>query len=252
MKRIVIGNGIVSVLSLTAILSVRAAGQTNPDAIREYVSSALSPFNTGNYAGYKVLLEGAAAERFAPLAQRADSESPTAVFVADPPPDKQGRPKPQLALSCSFVSHVKGRDYDVIFITQYLRNGLTEGQLLAVLAHEAGHFRQMREYRKEHPDDIALKRFHFSRALEAEADAWALATPEVDPRDFKGMIEALDRLNDEVTRKHPGLVKSGLGTTALIPYSVQTRLELGWDHPTSGSRVKAAEKEMARRGLQEN
>jgi Zn-dependent protease with chaperone function len=237
-------------LGLTAMLA-GYPDDSSLDPIRAYVGSALSPFNRGNYAGYKRPLEGAVAQRFAPLAARADAESPVAIFIAEPPVDSQGRPKAQLALSCGFVSRLQGHDYDVIFLTQYLKEGLTDGELLAVLAHEAAHFQQMREYRRQHPDDMALKHFHFSRGLEAQADAWALGAPEVDPRDFKGMIQQADRLNDEATKRHPGLVKSGLGTTKLIPYSVQTRLELGWDHPTSGSRIKTAETEMARRGLSE-
>jgi Zn-dependent protease with chaperone function len=233
-------------------LAARLRGQTaedDLDPVQQYVGSALTPYNTGYYAGYKTPLVGDVARRFAPLAKRADPGSRIAIFLVEAPTDRKGQPKAQLALSCSFSVSIDDRDYGVIFLTRYLKDGLTDGQLLAVLAHEAGHFRQTREYRIAHPDDTALKRFRFSKALEADADAWALAAPEVDPRDFKAMIIAADRLNDLASRKHPGLFKSALGTTALIPYSVEARLGMGWDHPTSGSRIKAAEQEIRDRGL---
>lgn len=253
-RRRAIGSGIVSsVFSLASAAfaqqSVIVSATQSLASIAAYIGGASSPYNSGNYAGPKTLLTGELTARFAPIAERADPESLTAVFIVEPPSDSRGRPRAQLATACSFACRLDDFDYEVIFVTRYMRDGLNDAQLLAILAHEAGHFRQTRDYRRTHPSDIALKHFHFSRGLESDADAWALSAPEVDPREFKSMIETLDRLNDQASKKHPGLAKSGLGTTVFIPYSVQTRLELGWDHPTSGSRIKAADREIQRRGL---
>jgi hypothetical protein len=240
---------------IVAVRGVRGWGQTvAPEdriAIEGFINGGLSPFHTGYYAGHKVLLEterkGDFAEKLNSVAKGFDPNNPTVVFIVDPPMDKQGGPKPQLALASGFIQNVAGKDYDVVFATRYLTEGLKQGQLLAVLAHECGHFRQMREYQREHPDDRVLKHFRLSRKLESDADALSLSCPEVDPLDFKDMIIAIDKLNDEAGRRHPFLLKGGLGTTKLIPFSMQTKLEMGGNHPTSGSRIRAAENEMKRR-----
>jgi hypothetical protein len=83
--------------------------------------------------------------------------------------------------------------------------------------------------------------------LEAAADAFALSCPEVDPNDFRSMLIEVEKLQDEAAREHPLLYKDFIGSTKLIPASVQTNMAFGGDHPMTRTRIKEADKEIQRR-----
>jgi Zn-dependent protease with chaperone function len=224
-------------------------------ALDGFVNGESSPFTKGYYAGRKILLGSAELpgkaeflEKLNAIANRADPRTPTVVFIARPPLDRRRNPKPQIAgAESTLVYNLNGKDFNVIVVTQYLKNGLTDGQLLALLSHESGHSRQRRDYRLEHPADWNLQHFERGKKSESDADAFALSCPEVDPRDFKEMLVATSRLNDEAGKKHPFLFKGSFGTTKFIPVSAQVKMELGWDHPLNASRIKMADGEIARR-----
>jgi Zn-dependent protease with chaperone function len=173
------------------------------------------------------------------IAKRLDMETPV-VLIVEPTLDQKGNPKPQKPDSgIGWANGVKGRHYNIIFVTKYLKDGLTDEQLLSVLAHETGHFPQ---YKKNGGRETP----HGS-ALERQADAFALSCPEVDPNDFKSMLIQVDKLQDEAARKHPLLYDDFVGSTKVVPASVQTRMLLGGDHPTTRARIKEADKEIRRR-----
>jgi Zn-dependent protease with chaperone function len=173
------------------------------------------------------------------IAKRLDMDTPE-VLIVEPTLDNQGNPKPQKPdSSIGWANGVKGRHYNVIFVTRYLKDGLTDGQLLAVLAHETGHFPQFKkDGGKETPHGTKMER---------QADAFALSCPEVDPNDFKSMLIQVDKLQDEAARKHPLLYNDFTGSTKVIPASVQTRMLFGGDHPTTKARIREADKEIRRR-----
>jgi Zn-dependent protease with chaperone function len=180
-------------------------------------------------------------KRLAAIAKRLDMNTPE-VLIVEPDLDGKGNPKPQKPDSgIGWANGVgaSGRHYNVIFVTKYLKDGLTDGQLLAVLAHETGHFPQFKkDGGKETPRGTKLER---------QADAFALSCPEVDPNDFKSMLIQVEKLQDEAARKHPLLYNDFTGATKVIPASVQTRMLLGGDHPTTKARIREADKEILRR-----
>ncbi len=141
---------------------------------------------------------------------------------------------------------MSGKRHYIILITAYLRDGLkdhdgvtADEQLLALLAHEIGHFPQ---YRMDGREENAQ-----GRRGESLADRFALSCPEVNPVAFKAMVIAIDKLSNEAARKHPMLYKDYTRSAVLIPASFQTRMALGGNHPMTSTRIKAAEKELKRR-----
>lgn len=213
-----------------------------------YVLQFDSPTILHRYPGDKVFLDevyGADARKaeflgkLASIARRLNMDMPD-ILIVYPTVDDKGNPKPQKPdSSIGWANNVNGKHHDIVFVTKYLKDGLTDGQLVAVLAHEMGHFPQ---YRKD-----GSKETQHGKKLEAAADAFALSCPEVDPNDFKNMLIAVEKLEDEAARKHPLLYKDFTGSTKLIPASVQTEMALGGDHPMTKTRIKEAEKEIRRR-----
>jgi hypothetical protein len=57
----------------------------------------------------------------------------------------------------------------------------------------------------------------------------------------------VEKLQDSVSRRHPLLYGDFTGLSAVIPLSIQTKAALGGNHPSTGSRIKEADKEIARR-----
>jgi Zn-dependent protease with chaperone function len=175
--------------------------------------------------------------RLTSISQRLNMEAPE-VLIVNPFVNASGKPAPQKPdAAVGWANNVNGRNHYMIFVTGYLRDHLTDGELLAVLAHEMKHFRQLKpgfEYRE-------------SKEMEAEADAFALSCPEVDPHDFRNMLLIVEKLQDGVSRRHPWLYGDYVGLSAVIPLSIQTKAALGGNHPMTGSRIKEADKEFARR-----
>jgi Zn-dependent protease with chaperone function len=136
-----------------------------------------------------------------------------------------------------WASNINGKTHYLVFVTRYLQEHLTDGELLAVLAHEMKHFRQWRTVFEDRD----------SKKMEAEADAFALSCPEVDPHDFRNMLLVVEKLQDRVSRRHPWLYGDFTGLSTLIPLSIQTKAAFGGNHPLTGSRIKEADKEIARR-----
>jgi Zn-dependent protease with chaperone function len=207
-----------------------------------------SPDLVRRYPGVKIFLDEVYGpdplkadflKRLAAIAKRLDMDRPE-VLIAAPALDREGNPKPQKPDSgIGWANGVKGKHYNIIFVTKYLKDNLTDGQLLAVLAHETGHFPQFRkDGGKETPRGAKLER---------QADAFALSCSEVDPSDFKSMLIQVEKLQDEVARKHPLLYNDFVGGTKVIPASVQTKMLLGGDHPATKARIKEADKEILRR-----
>jgi Zn-dependent protease with chaperone function len=207
-----------------------------------------SPDLAHRYPGVKIFLDEVYGpdplkaeflKRLTAIARRLDLDTPE-VLIVDPTLDREGNPKPQKPDSgIGWANGVKGKHYNVIFVTKYLKDNLTDGQLLAVLAHETGHFPQYkRDGGKETPRGTKLER---------QADAFALSCPEVDPSDFKSMLIQVEKLQDEAARKHPLLYNDFIGGTKVIPASVQTKMLLGGDHPTTKARIREADKEILRR-----
>lgn len=207
-----------------------------------------SPDLVRRYPGVKVFLDEVYGpdplkadflKKLTAIAKRLDMDTPV-VLIVEPTLDREGNPKPQKPdSSIGWANGVKGRHYNIIFVTKYLKDGLTDGQLLSVLAHETGHFPQFKkDGGKETPHGTKMER---------QADAFALSCPEVDPNDFKSMLMQVDKLQDEAARKHPMLYNDFTGGTKVIPASVQTRMMFGGDHPTTKSRIREAEKEIRRR-----
>jgi Zn-dependent protease with chaperone function len=177
--------------------------------------------------------------RLEAIAKRLDMETPD-ILIANPTVDDHGNPKPQKPdSSIGWANNVNGEHHNIIFVTKYLRDNLTDEQLLAVLAHEMGHFPQ---YKKNGGQET-----HHGRKMEAEADAFALSCPEVDPNDFKSMLIQVEKLQDEAARKHPLLYNDFTGSTKLIPISVQTKMLFGGAHPMIKTRIGEADKEILRR-----
>ena len=171
------------------------------------------------------------------ICRRLDLEVPD-VLIVNPPRSASGGPAPQKPdAGVGWAVNINGRDHYLIFVTRYLEEHLTGGELLAVLAHEVRHFPQLRPG-FENRD---------SKKMEAEADAFALSCPEVDPHDFRNMVLLVEKLQDQVSRRHPLLYGDFTGLTAVIPLSIQTKLAFGGNHPLTGSRIKEADKEIARR-----
>jgi Zn-dependent protease with chaperone function len=178
-------------------------------------------------------------KRLTAIAMRLDMDTPE-VLIVDPTLDRRGNPKPQKPDSgIGWANDVNGRHYNIIFVTKYLKDNLTDGQLLAVLAHETGHFPQ---YKKD-----GGKETPHGAKLERQADAFALSCPEVDPNDFKSMLIQVDKLQDQAARKHPLLYDDFTGGARLIPASVQTKMLFGGDHPSTKARIREADKEIRRR-----
>jgi Zn-dependent protease with chaperone function len=207
-----------------------------------------SPDLAHRYPGVKIFLDEVYGpdplkaeflKRLAAIARRLDMDTPE-VLIVDPTLDRRGNAKPQKPDSgIGWANDVKGRHYNVIFVTKYLKDNLTDGQLLAVLAHETGHFPQ---YRKDGGKETPR-----GTKLERQADAFGLSCPEVDPNDFKSMLIQVEKLQDEAARKHPLLYNDFTGGTKVIPASVQTRMLFGGDHPTTKARIREADKEIRRR-----
>jgi Zn-dependent protease with chaperone function len=207
-----------------------------------------SPDLAHRYPGVKIFLDEVYGpnplkadflKRLGSIAKRLEMDTPE-VLIVDPTLDREGNPKPQKPDSgIGWANGVKGKHYNIIFVTKFLKDNLTDGQLLAVLAHETGHFPQFRkDGGRETPRGTKIER---------EADAFALSCPEVDPSEFKSMLIQVEKLQDEAARKHPLLYDDFAGTTKVIPASVQTRMLLGGDHPTTKARIKEADKEILRR-----
>jgi len=207
-----------------------------------------SPDLAHRYPGVKIFLDEVYGpdplkadflKRLAAIAKRLDMDTPE-VLIVEPALDGKGNPKPQKPDSgIGWANGVKGRHYNIIFVTKYLKDNLTDGQLLAVLAHETGHFPQFKkDSGKETPHGTKLER---------QADAFALSCPEVDPNDFRSMLIQVEKLQDEAARKHPLLYDDFTGGTKVIPASVQTKMMLGGDHPTTKARIGEADKEIRRR-----
>jgi Zn-dependent protease with chaperone function len=178
-------------------------------------------------------------KRLAAIAKRLDMDTPD-VLIVKPPLDDRGNPKPQKPdSSIGWANNVNGKHHNIIFVTKYLKDNVTDEQLLAVLAHEMGHFPQ---YKKNGGQET-----QHGKKMEAEADAFALSCPEVDPNDFKSMLIQVEKLQDEAARKHPLLYDDIIGSTRVIPISAQTKMLFGGDHPMIRTRIREADKEIRRR-----
>jgi Zn-dependent protease with chaperone function len=175
--------------------------------------------------------------RFRAIAERFGIDPPDVILVK-PPLDRKNKPRPQKPDAGIAWGVVDGKYHDVVFITEYLKAGLNDEELLAALAHEMGHVSQAKNT-GHHPQYIR------GRKMESEADAYALSCPEVDPAAFRSMVINVDKLADAAGRAHPLLF--GDGSTAVIPVSVQNKLVFGGDHPMTSTRVKRAEAEIKRR-----
>jgi len=173
------------------------------------------------------------------IAKRFDIDAPD-VIVVKPALNKDGKPKPQRADAGIAWGVIDGKYHDVIFVTEYLKDGLSEAELLAALAHEMGHVSQAK-------NTGHVPKYIKGRKLEAEADDYALSCPEVDPAAFRSMILKVDKLNNAAGRAHPLLFGDITGSTAVIPISVQNDLLFGGDHPMSSARIKRANEEIKRR-----
>jgi Zn-dependent protease with chaperone function len=258
MRRLAI---LFSIVLAVAATSGAYGQESNPQALTTLTDSPLtareqllfvlqynSPDLVHRYPGAKIFLDEVYGpdplkaeflKKLAAIAKRLDMDTPE-VLIVEPALDRQGNPKPQKPdSSIGWANGVKGRHYNIIFVTKYLKDGLTHAQLLSVLAHETGHFPQFKkDGGKETPHGAKLER---------QADAFALSCPEVDPNDFKSMLIQVDKLQDEAARKHPLLYDDFTGGTKVIPASVQTRMLFGGDHPTTKARIKEADKEIRRR-----
>ena len=253
----------LSALVLTAAAGIDASGQepaprhltglrvSLPRNDRQellYVLQFDSPTILHRYPGDKIFLDEVYGpdprkaeflKKLASIARRLGMEMPD-VLIAYPLIDDKGNPRPQKPdAGIGWANNVHGKHHDMILVTKNLKDGLTDDQLLAVLAHEVGHFPQ---FKKD-----GSKETQHGRKLEAAADAFALSCPEVDPNDFKSMVIQVEKLQDQAAREHPLLYKDFIGSTKLIPVSVQTDMVFGGDHPMTRTRIKAAEKEIQRR-----
>jgi Zn-dependent protease with chaperone function len=214
-----------------------------------YVVQYNSPDLLRRYPGGKVFLDEVYGpdprkaeflKKLAAIAKRLDMDTPD-ILIVGPAVDDHGNPKPQKPdASIGWANNVNGKHHNIIFVTKYLKDGLTDEQLLAALAHEMGHFPQFKK-------DGSKETQHGGRKLEAAADAFALSCPEVDPNDFKSMLIQAEKLQDEAARKHPLLYNDFTGSTKLIPASVQTNMAFGGGHPMTRTRIKEADKEIQRR-----
>lgn len=171
------------------------------------------------------------------ISLRLDMEVPD-VLIVNPSVNASGKPAPQKPdAAVGWANNIRGKNHYLIFVTRYLQEHLTDGELLAVLAHEMKHFRQLKPGFEDRD----------SKTMEAAADAFALSCPEVDPHDFRNMVLIVEKLQDGVSRRHPWLYGDFTGLSTLIPLSIQTKAVLGGNHPLTGSRIKEADKEIARR-----
>jgi Zn-dependent protease with chaperone function len=178
-------------------------------------------------------------KKLAAIARRLDMDTPD-ILIVTPTVDDHGNPKPQKPdSSIGWANNVNGQHHNIIFVTKYLKDNVTDEQLLAVLAHEMGHFPQ---YKKNGGQET-----QHGRKMEAEADAFALSCPEVDPNDFKSMLIQVQKLQDEAARKHPLLYNDFIGSTRVIPVSAQTNMLFGATHPMLKTRIKEADQEISRR-----
>lgn len=160
------------------------------------------------------------------------------VLIVNPSLNASGKPAAQKPdASIGWAANINGRNHYLILVTKYLQDHLTDGELLAVLAHEMKHFWQLSPGLEDRD----------SKKMETEADAFALSCPEVDPHDFKNMLLIVEKLQDKVARRHPLLYGDFTGLTAVIPLSIQTKAAFGGNHPLTGTRIKEADKEIARR-----
>jgi Zn-dependent protease with chaperone function len=175
--------------------------------------------------------------RFETIAHRLGIEPPD-VIIVKAPLDKNGNPSPQKPDSGVAWTINDGKYRHVVFVTEYLKNGLSDEELLSVLAHEMGHVLQYQN--NGHTPRTSSK-------MEGDADKLALACPEVDPVAYKSMLLKVDKMTDAVARKHPLLYGDITGSTAVIPASVQTKLALGGNHPLTSTRIAFADKEIQRR-----
>jgi hypothetical protein len=213
-----------------------------------YVLQFDSPTILHRYPGDKVFLDEVYGpdpdkaeflKKLASIARRLDMDMPD-ILIAYPTVDDKGNPKPQKPdASIGWANNVHGKHHDIVFVTKNVKDGLTDEQLLATIAHEMGHFPQ---FKKD-----GSKETQHGRKLEAAADAFALSCPEVDPNDFKSMLIEVEKLQDQTAREHPLLYKDFIGSTKVIPASVQTNMAFGGDHPMTRTRIKEAEKEIQRR-----
>jgi hypothetical protein len=202
------------------------------------------------WPGQKVFLDAEYAtgvdfqQRYRAIALRYGIDPPDVVIVR-PPLDKHGAPKPQLANGSVAWGVIDGRYHDVIVVTETQRAGVSEPELLALLAHEMGHSLQ---YEKNGHNGRAG-----GRNMEDEADKLALSCPEVDPAAFKNWLLKTEKINDEVAKKHPLAAGDITGSTVIIPESLQTRLQdslhvpFVGGHTTTSIRIRWADEEIARR-----
>lgn len=244
----ILGPAVVAAMNAQSLTTLKESPPRNDrEALLDAVQNH-SPDLLHRYPGDKIFLD----EVFGPnpekaeflkkldeIAQRLDLSRPD-VLIVSPALDEHRNPKPQKPeSSVGWANNVNGKHHNIIFVTQYLRDNLTDGQLLAVLAHEMGHFPQ---YKK-----TGGKETQHGKKMEAAADAFALSCPEVDPNDYKSMLIQVEKLQDEAARKHPLLYKDFTGSTKLIPASVQTEMLLGGDHQRIKTRIAEADKEIRRR-----
>lgn len=231
-----------------SLTTLKNASPLNDREALLYILRYNSPALLHRYPGDKIFLDEVygpdtqKAEflgKLASIAKRLDMEMPD-ILIVNPTVDEHGNPNPQKPdASIGWANNVNGKHHNLVFVTKYLKDGLTDEQLLAALAHEMGHFPQ---YKKD-----GSKETQHGRKLEAGADAFALSCPEVDPNDFKSMLIQTERLQNEAARKHPLLYDDFTGSTKLIPVSVQTNMAFGGGHPMTRTRIKEAEKEIRRR-----
>ena len=258
MRRLAI---LFSIVLAVAATSGAYGQESNPQALTTLTDSPLtareqllfvlqynSPDLVHRYPGAKIFLDEVYGpdplkaeflKKLAAIAKRLDMDSPD-ILIVNPTIDDRGNPKPQKPdSSIGWANNVNGHHHNIIFVTKYLKDNVTDEQLLAVLAHEMGHFPQ---YKKDGGQET-----QHGKKMESEADAFALSCPEVDPNEFKSMLIQVEKLQDEAARKHPLLYDDFTGSTRLIPISAQTKMFFGGAHPMIKTRLKEADKEIRRR-----
>ena len=207
----------------------------SPDLLHRYPGDKTFLDEVGGPSPQKTAFQ----KRLAAIAKRLDMDTPD-ILIVNPTVDDHGNPRPQKPdSSIGWANNVNGEHHNIIFVTKYLKDNLTDEQLLAVLAHEMGHFPQ---YKKNGRHEA-----QHGKKMESEADAFALSCPEVDPNEFKSMLIQVEKLQNEAARKHPLLYNDFIGSTKVIPISAQTKMLFGGDHPMLKTRIREAEKEIRRR-----
>jgi len=222
--------------------SVNAQGYTAPQDRQALVRQLESLTEVQKrWPGEKVFLEAddRFGESYRAIAKRFDINPPDVILVK-PPLNKEGKSAPQKADAGIGWGSIDGKFHDVVFITEYLKNGLNDAEFLAALAHEMGHVSQAK-------NTGHVARYIQGKKMETEADLYALSCPEVDPAAFKSMVLKAEKLANAAGRAHPLLYGDITGSAAVIPVSVQNELAFGGDHPMTSSRLKLANEEIKRR-----